>query len=52
MFSYSLVSLNICTLDLVLPNSPPPPPPEFVGTASSRIYHGAPAGFDRSQPKK
>ena len=27
-----------------------PPPPEIIGAAASRICHGTPAGFDRSQP--
>jgi len=47
-----LLLLSIGKLDLPLPNSPPPSPPEFIGAAASRIYHGAPAIFDRSQPKK
>jgi len=42
MFTYSLVLLSIDALDSPPPNSPPPPP-EFIGTAASRIYHGAPA---------
>jgi len=54
MFSYSLVSLSISSLDFSPP--PNPPPPEFIGAAASRIYHGAPARqldrFDRSQPRK
>ena len=45
MFSYSLVLLGIGTFDS-------PPPPEFIGGAASRIYHSAPVGIDRSQPKK
>jgi len=51
MFSYSLVLLSIGTLDSPPPNLPPPPP-KFIGAAASWIYHGAPAGFDRSQSKK
>jgi len=44
MLSYSLVLLNIGTPL----NSPPP---DFIGAAASRIYHGAPARFDRSRRK-
>jgi len=36
-----LVLLSIGTLDSPQPNSPPPLP-EFIGAATSRIYHGAP----------
>jgi len=39
MFSSSLLLFSIGKLDLPPPNSPP----EFIGTAASRIYHGAPA---------
>jgi len=42
---------SIGTLDSPPPNSPLPPL-EFIGIAASRIYDGAPAGFDRSQSKK
>jgi len=42
MFSSSFLLLSISKLELPPPNSPPPP--EFVGAATSRIYHhGTPA---------
>ena len=51
MFSYSLVLFSIGALDLTPPNSPLLLQ-KFIGATASRIYHGAPAGFDHSQPKK